>query len=381
MPSDYLIKNGTLLSVTDGTARQTDLRVENGIITEIGQDLSEAEGCVIDAAGTYITTGWLDAHCHFAVQGSDISIDPVKDILCQGVTWAVDMGSLGPLDYRGRRDDLLHGTDLHGLAYMNIAKLGVPGSSKPVDFEGPWDIDEDLVLEVGRRYHDELLGLKARIDEKFCFDPIYVMEKMRSLGNQLDLPIAVHAPRSRIGIEVLLTYLKKGDVLCHTLAGNSEAMDILDSAGRVRECVSKARERGVIFDLSHGTNAYSYTTAEAAWRAGFFVDTISSDLHGRNLNGPVFSLGTVLTKMRGLTGMPWWQLLNRTIAEPVRLQHIKGKELDVRTGIKADLTIFRIEQGAFELTDSRKEKRTFTERPVPVFTCVGPRIYECRKTD
>lgn len=41
----------------------------------------------------------------------------------------------------------------------------------------------------------------------------------------------------------------------------------------VKPCVLEARERGVIFDLSHGTNAYSYDTAEAAWKAGFFTDT------------------------------------------------------------------------------------------------------------
>lgn len=381
MSESYLVINGKILSIADGSVSQADIRVENGSITEIGQNLAAGLGRVIDAAGCCITTGWLDAHCHFAAKGSDISIDPVRDILRQGVTWAVDMGTLGPVDYPKRREDFLHGTDLHAAAYMNIARLGVPGKSKPMDFEGPEDIDEDLVLEVGSAYHDELLGLKARIDEKFCFDPIYVMEKLRSLGDRLDLPIAVHAPRSKIGLEVLLTYMKKGDVLCHTLAGNSDVMDILDSSGQIRECVLEARERGVIFDLSHGTNAYSYRTAETALKEGFFVDTISSDLHGRNLNGPVFNLGNVLTKMRGLTGMPWWQLLQRTIAEPVRLQHIKGKETDIRTGMKADLTVFRIEEGVFELSDSKKEKRTFTERPVPLFTCVGDHIYECRLPD
>ena len=87
--------------------------------------------------------------------------------------------------------------------------------------------------------------------------------------------------------------MKKGDVLCHTLAGNSDVMKVVDEDGKIKQCVLDARERGVIFDLSHGTNAYSYDTAEAAWKAGFFTDTISTDLHGGNINGPVFNMGVL----------------------------------------------------------------------------------------
>ena len=99
------------------------------------------------------------------------------------------------------------------------------------------------------------------------------MNQLRALGDELDMPIAVHAPRSRMGIGQVLSYLKQGDVLCHTLAGNSDVMRVIDDQGHVKPCVLEARERGVIFDLSHGTNAYSYDTAEAAWKAGFFTDT------------------------------------------------------------------------------------------------------------
>ena len=53
---------------------------------------------------------------------------------------------------------------------------------------------------------------------------------------------------------------------------------------------------------------------------------------------PVFNLGVVLTKMRGLTGMPWHWILNKTIAEPVRLQNIPGKALEIAEGMTADLT-------------------------------------------
>ena len=379
MLNRYLIKNGTLVSILDGSERKTDILVEDGMISKIAEGIEAPDAEVIDAEGMLVSVGWLEAHCHFAGVNNPTALSPENDLLRQGITYALDLGTLGPDDYPAFHNAFAYTSDLRFKAYLNIGHAGVYNRGKTIDFEVPEDIIPERVVDVATRYRGDLLGLKARIDDKFCFDPVYVMNQLRALGDQLDMPIAVHAPRSRIGIEKLLTYLKKGDVLCHTLAGNSDVMDILDENGQIKPCVLEARERGVILDLSHGTNAYSYDTAEAAWKAGFFTDTVSSDLHGRNVNGPVYNLGVVLTKVRGLTGKPWWWILNKAIAEPVRLQHIPGKAVDVREGMTADLTVFRIDRGEFTYPDSKKELRTFTEKATAVYTCTGTKVYVCRE--
>ncbi|MBR2843646.1 MAG: hypothetical protein IKF00_02170 [Solobacterium sp.] len=379
MLKKYVIKNGTVLSILNGEEKKADVLVEDGIITKIAANIETEEAEVFNADGMYVSVGWLDAHCHFAnfVEGKG-GISPQDDLLRQGVTYALDLGSLGPENYEEYRETILWRTDLRFMSYLNISRRGCGGTANRTDFDGPEDIDREKVIEVANRYRHELLGLKARIDDKFCYDPVYVMEQLRSLADELNMPIAVHAPRSRIGVEKLLTYLKKGDVLCHTLAGNSEVMKVIDDEGNVKQCVLDGRDRGVIFDLSHGTNAYSYDTAEAAWKAGFFVDTISSDLHGGNIRGPVYNLGVVMTKVRGLTQKPWWWVLNKTIAAPVALQGIKDKETELREGMKADMTVFRIEEGEFTYLDSKKESRTFNEKATAVYTCTGTKVYTCR---
>ena len=65
----YLIKNGTLLSILDGSERKADVLVENGVITRIGANLECAGAEVYDAANMFVTVGWLEAHCHFLRPG------------------------------------------------------------------------------------------------------------------------------------------------------------------------------------------------------------------------------------------------------------------------------------------------------------------------
>ena len=84
MLKKYIVKNGTLLSVLNGSEQKADILVENGIISRIGSNIEDAEAEVFDAEGMYVSVGWLDSHCHFANHGGDaIGISPEDDLLRQ----------------------------------------------------------------------------------------------------------------------------------------------------------------------------------------------------------------------------------------------------------------------------------------------------------
>lgn len=60
-----LIKNATVLTVTKGNLEASDVLVQNGIITQIGKNLSAPAGVTsIDASGKYLMPGIIDAHSH-----------------------------------------------------------------------------------------------------------------------------------------------------------------------------------------------------------------------------------------------------------------------------------------------------------------------------
>ena len=61
-----LIRGGTLIDGTGATGYQADLRVENGVITEIASALAPQPGeSVQDATGCIVAPGFIETHTHF----------------------------------------------------------------------------------------------------------------------------------------------------------------------------------------------------------------------------------------------------------------------------------------------------------------------------
>lgn len=85
------IKDGTIVTVKNGTIRDGVILVEGSTIREVGQDIAiPPSSTVIDAAGCYVVPGFIDAHCHvgiseevFRIEGNDINetTDPITPYL------------------------------------------------------------------------------------------------------------------------------------------------------------------------------------------------------------------------------------------------------------------------------------------------------------
>ncbi|WP_099864828.1 dihydropyrimidinase [Pararhizobium haloflavum] len=90
MPSK-VIKNGTI--VTADLTYESDVLIENGVITEIGRNLSGDE--VLDAAGCYVMPGGIDPHTHMEMPfmgtySSDDFETGTRAALHGGTTMVVD---------------------------------------------------------------------------------------------------------------------------------------------------------------------------------------------------------------------------------------------------------------------------------------------------
>ena len=65
-----LVRNATVMTITNGTLENTDIIVEKGKITAIGKGLSAPRGAeTIDGTGKFVMPGIVDAHSHIAASG------------------------------------------------------------------------------------------------------------------------------------------------------------------------------------------------------------------------------------------------------------------------------------------------------------------------
>ena len=115
-----------------------------------------------------------------------------------------------------------------------------------------------------------------------------------------------------------------------------------------------ARDKGVIFDIGHGLGSFSYDIGRAAMEDGFPPDTISSDIHAYNIDGPVYDLPTTMSKFLNL-GMPLDEVIARTTIEPAKVIDRAEDLGHLGVGASGDVAVLELENGSFELTDSMEK--------------------------
>lgn len=76
-----LIQNATVITITNGDLEDTDVLIEDGVITQVGKDIRAPRGVqTIDASGKYVMPGIVDAHSHIA--GVDIN-EPTNPVTAE----------------------------------------------------------------------------------------------------------------------------------------------------------------------------------------------------------------------------------------------------------------------------------------------------------
>ena len=146
--------------------------------------------------------------------------------------------------------------------------------------------------------------------------------------------------------DLILEKLRPGDIHTHVFA---QQFPVIDDQGQVFDHLFRARERGVIFDLGHGAASFWFRNAAPAIREGFVPDSISTDLHTGNLNGPVIDMATTMSKLLAM-GVPLIEVIARSTIAPAR--EIGRPQLGTLTpGVEADVAVMALDEGEFGFVD------------------------------
>lgn len=72
MSKNLLIKNGSWLDVHSGHYERSDIRIRDGVISEIGDDLSDDGMPVLNATDKFVLPGLIDCHVHVTAATADL---------------------------------------------------------------------------------------------------------------------------------------------------------------------------------------------------------------------------------------------------------------------------------------------------------------------
>jgi dihydroorotase len=164
-------------------------------------------------------------------------------------------------------------------------------------------------------------------------------------------------PPERPYADLILKHLRPGDMHTHIFA---QQFPIVDDDGRINEDLFRARERGVIFDLGHGAGSFWFRNAVPAIHGGFAPDSISTDLHMANVNGPVINMLHTMSKCLSI-GMPLPEVIARATMAPA--SEIGRPDLGtLSVGAEADIAVLRHHEGDFAYTDCGGAKMLGTQK-------------------
>ncbi len=382
---DVLVRGGRVVDPAQGWDAVLDVGMLGGRIAAVGADLGArgVKGEIVDAAGLLVTPGWVDLHTHLYWGVAPLGVDADTHCLRRGVTTAVDAGSAGASTFAGFKRYVIEVSATRVVALLHISSLGMARDDSAGD-EAIGELEDirwanvDRAVEVARAYADVIRGIKVRISTYHVGqDPGRAREALRRARRAADAigkPVMVHPGQTTIPLDEILGMLVRGDVVTHVYHGRSEG--VLDAAGQVRPSVRAAAERGIHFDVGHGRGSFSWQVARTALEQGLLPSTISSDVHAWNVAGPVFDLATTASKLLHL-GLPLPEVVRRVTATPaacVGLDEDLGK---LAPGSRADLSLFRLREGAWPLRDSAGEEEIGRVRFEPVLAIRDGRLHPC----
>ncbi|MBW3632720.1 MAG: amidohydrolase/deacetylase family metallohydrolase [Chloroflexi bacterium] len=361
---NLLLKGGHVLDPANGIDRAADVRVSDGRVVEVGSDLPvTATETVLDVAGNYVVPGIIDMHAHvFSThRRSGLSLDPHVNTFSSGVTTVVDAGTAGWRDFADFRSEVIDGARIRVLAYVNIVGSGMGG-----DWEH--DVREmrpALAAAMAEEHRDVVVGIKtAHYWATRPFDaehpPWAAVDAAVEAGERCGLPVMVDfypwLPE-RPYPDLILDKLRPGDIHTHVFA---QQFPVIDEQGKVFDHLFQGRERGVIFDLGHGAASFWFRNAAPAIEQGFVPDSISTDLHTGNLNGPVIDMATTMSKVLAM-GVPLAEVIARSTIAPAR--EIGRPELGTLTpGTEADVAVLALDEGDFGFVDCGRTRLDSSQR-------------------
>lgn len=354
MKYDLLLTGGEVIDPSAGLRGVMDIGIAGGKIAAIAPSLPATDARrTISAKGRLVTPGLVDIHAHVFVNGHDMGIHTDQCCRASGVTTLCDAGSTGSSNFAGLRQVLDHDVRTRVRAFVNLSAIGITGTSRGGELAHFPYADPEGCARIIMENPDLAIGVKLRYGPglvwEYSTEPVKLARKTAEMAG--GVPMMMHITDSPIPLPDLIEHMKPGDIVTHCYHGRAHGIMGQEKQFLLKEVV-EAQRAGIIFDCAHGRNHFNFRMIERALDQGFLPDTISTDLTMTTATrGPVWDLPTTMSKLLHF-GMSLDDVILRATSAPARIMGYEGTVGTLKPGANADISVFELRDGNFEMRDS-----------------------------
>ena len=368
--AEFVLTGGRIVDPSQGLDGTMDVVVRNGRIAAVVAAGTPVPSDVWreDVSGSIVTPGLIDLHGHW-YEGSAWGIDPLVN-LRGGVTTPCDAGSSGYVTFPLFRK-IIDAGPVRVLVFLHIGSLGAI-SMNAGELEDFRYVRVSDTVETINRNRDLIIGVKVRLGTDPCGPNVMAaLDAALEVTAATNLPVICHVSAGA-DLRQILPKLRPGDIVTHTFIADDGGL-IFGGGPTLLPEVRDAQARGVVFDVGHGCGSFSWSMYRRATEQGFRPDTISTDLHRLCVEGPVFDMLTTMSKfLHGGMSIP--DIVAASTSVPAGAIRRADSIGSLAPGRRADIAVFRIEDGSYDYIDAFGQREHASRRFAPVLTVNGGTI-------
>ena len=357
LPYRLLIRGGHVIDAKNNINEVMDIAIHDNKIVRVARNIDTLQAQqIIDAKGMYVTPGLIDIHAHVFygfdpdsyLSGGTVAVLPDQSTFRSGVTTVVDAGGAGWRSFGTFKKNIIDVSKTRVLSFLNIVGEGMRGIEKYE--QNVSDMDAKRSADTALAHKNDVVGFKVAHFTGSEWTPV---QRGVDAGKLANMPVMIDLNSLYFSIEELFTkYLRPGDIYTHTFIQSSRGVvdPIVDLKTRkFKPFVLEAQKKGIIFDVGFGGGSFNFNQALPALKAGFYPNTMGTDLHQGSVNGAMKDQMNVLSIFFSM-GMKIPELIKSSTWTPAQV--IKREELgNLSEGSVADIAIISMRNGNFGFRD------------------------------
>jgi len=374
-----VIKGGHVIDAKNNINEIMDIAVTDGKIISVSKNIDTSNAVqVVDAKGMYVVPGLIDIHTHdfygtepdHSYGNGPLGIVPDGFTFRNGVTTVVDAGSSGWRSFPTFKRQIIDNAQTRVLAFLNIVGEGMRGGPYEQDTR---DMDAKMTALVAKRYKDYVVGVKVAHFYGSEWTPVDEAVKAGTLAN---IPVMIdfggNTPPLSIE-ELFMKHLRPGDIFTHCFGQLNDREPIVDiTTKKLKPFVLDAQKKGIAFDVGYGEISFAFSQALPALKAGFYPNSISTDIHRGSMNSSMKDILNIMSKFLAM-GMNMDSVIRTVTWNPAK--EIKHEELgNLSVGAIADIAILSMHNGDFGFYDYTGYKIKGTKKFECEMTIKGGKI-------